>query len=145
MKKYILFLLCVLFCTACDKVPMNGKLDGMWQILSIQTPQGIRDVKSQQAYLSFQLHLTQWDYSSQRYYAHFLHEGDSIFFYDFSGLSSHVTSADDDPEITPADMAGGLFDVFGIHTTNARYHINQLGHSRLVLEAQDTILTFRKF
>ena len=130
---------------ACDKVPINGQLDGMWQILNIYTPDSTRTVKDSQAYLSFQLHLSQWDFNNQRCYAHFRREADSIFFFDFSRLSAHTTSADDDPAITDTEMANGLMDIYGFHTTNARFHINRLDHSRLVLQAQDTILTFRKF
>lgn len=139
------FLLVLLSGAACDKVPMNGRLDGMWQILSVQTPQGVRDVKSEHAYMSIQLHLSQWDYANRIYYAHFRHEGDSLCFYDFAGMSAHATSADNDPAVTPTDMANGLFHVYGIHTLDARFRIVHLSRSSLILEAADTILTFRKF
>ena len=140
---FVLFIL--LGAVACDKVPMNGRLDGMWQILSVETPQGVRDVKSERAYMSIQLHLTQWDYANQRYYAHFSHEGDSSCFYDFAGLSAHATVADDDPAITAEEMSGGLFHVYGIHTLDARFRIVHLSGSSLILQAADTTLTFRKF
>lgn len=145
MKKLAVLLFVMIACATCDKVPINGQLDGMWQIMNIQTPQGVRNVKRDRAYLSFQLHLTQWDYNGRRYYAHFTHAGDSLCFFDFSGLSQHSSEADDDPEITPADMASGLFDVYGIHTVDARFRVVELGRSSLILESADTTLTFRKF
>lgn len=148
MKKFLhpLVVLLVLVCAAaCDKVPMNGRLDGMWQILTVETPQGVRDVKADRAYMSIQLHLTQWTHANRNYYSHFRHEGDSLCFYDFAGLSAHATAADDDPAITAAEMAGGLFHVYGIHTLDARYRIIHLSGSSLILESADTTLTFRKF
>ena len=145
MKKSIALIFALLCCIGCDKVPINGKLDGMWQLTSVQTPEGVHDARASRAYLSFQLHLSQWDFASQRCYAHFSHEADSLRFFDFAKLSAHSTAADDDPAVTPAEMAGGLFGVYGIHTLDARFRVVHLSHSSLILEAADTTLTFRKF
>ena len=130
--------------TSCDKVPINGVLDGLWQIMTIETPAGTRDVKADRAYLSIQLHLSEWDHNANRYYAHFSHEGDSLCFYDFAHNSKHSSNADDDTWITPSEMSAGLLDIWGIHTLNARFHINRLNGSTLILQAADTTLTFRK-
>ena len=68
-----------LLLNSCDKVPINGDLDGLWQLTTIQTPESTRDVKSTRAYLSIQLHLSQWDNNGTTFYAHFVHEGDWNF------------------------------------------------------------------
>ena len=135
------------FCS-CDKVPINGDLDGMWQIMTIQTPDGTRNVKSNQAYLSFQLHLSQWDmdHGSKRYYAHFSHSNDSIIFYDFKHDSLHRSKADDNEEITNDEMTKEkVLDAWGVHNLDARYHVQRLNGDELILERADTILFFRKF
>lgn len=133
---------------ACDKVPINGVLDGMWQLTSIQTPDARRNTTEQQLYVSFQLHLTQWEQKTTgaTIFAHFTHRGDSMRFYDFADHAMHDLSAGDDDRIfTPAQMAGGAMDQWGIHTTDARFRVMELNHTSLVLQAADTTLTFRKF
>jgi len=138
--------------SSCDKVPINGDLDGMWQMMTIQTPAGTRDMKSTRAYLCIQLHLSQWDRGGNRYYAHFRREGDSIFFYDFYHHSLHRSKADDNEpityeEMTKTDPSKGwpLMDAWGIHNLDARYRVQKLNSDALVLEKEDTTLTFRKF
>ena len=137
---------------SCDKVPINGDLDGMWQLMNIQTPEGSRETKSDRAYLCIQLHLSQWDHVGYRYYAHFRREGDSIFFYDFCHHGLHRTEADDNEpityeEMTKTDPAQGwpLMDAWGVHNLDARYRVQKLNSDALILEKEDTTLTFRKF
>ena len=68
MKKHIAYIISaavILFsAVSCDKLPENGKLDGMWQIMSVNYAHGseydsLVDIKSQKVYLSFQLKLAQ--------------------------------------------------------------------------------------
>lgn len=134
--------------TACDKTPMNGALDGMWQLTSVETPEGTRTTTNDRLFVSFQLHLTQWEVpgTMRVYYAHFSHRGDSLCFFDFTTQALHdLSEGDDDHLITPAEMANGLLDAWGVHTTDARYKVLRLNHQSLILQAQDTTLTFRKF
>ena len=131
---------------SCDKVPMNGDLDGMWQLMKIDTPSGCRETKSDRAYMSIQLHLSQWNHSSDIYYAHFRREGDSIFFYDFCHHSLHRSTADDNEPITYEEMTTTkIMDAWGIHNLDARYRVQELNSDALVLQKEDTTLTFRKF
>ena len=131
--------------TGCDKVPMNGDLDGMWQLMTVQTAADTRNVRNDKAYMSIQLHLSQWDCAGIRYYAHFVHEGDSIRFYDFVHDSLHRSKADDNEWITEEEMHNGVMDVWGIHNLDARYRVRQLDDEALVLEKADTTLFFRRF
>lgn len=139
------FILLALFLASCDKVPMNGDLDGLWQLMTVQTGQEIRDVKSNRSFLSFQLHLTQWEHEGSCFYAHFIHEGDSIRFYDFTHASLHRSKADDDEWVTEEDMRNGAMDAWGVHNLDARYRVRQLDGEALILEKADTTLFFRKF
>lgn len=139
----------LLFCFAsCDKVPMNGDLDGMWQLTAISTPDTIRDTHAKAVYVSFQLHLAQWNDiggGNRQFFSHFTHTSDSIFFYDFAHPSKHAADDNEDEWVTPQEMHGGLFDAWGIHTIDARYCIQHLDPHNLTLESADTTLTFRKF
>lgn len=139
---------CVLLLAACDKVPINGVLDGMWQLTTIATPDTVRHTTAEQLFVSFQLHLTQWEKKTTgaTIYAHFTHRADSIAFSDFAERALHDLSAGDDDHIfTPAQMAGGVMDAWGIHSANARFRVMELNHTTLVLHDADTTLTFRKF
>lgn len=130
----------------CDKTPANGPLDGQWQLMSIETPQGIRDTKADCSYLCFQLQLTQWFHPDSRpVYARFTHRSDSIRFYDFARVSAQAAEGDNDEWITPCEMHEGAMDDWGIHATDITYHVRRLDGSHLELERQDTLLTLRKF
>ena len=155
---HILHLTGFIFITAftlisCDKVPMNGQLDGMWQIMKVQTAAGTHDAKADCAYLSIQLHLCQWDQLSKanpnghvRIYSHFRREGDNIIFYDFANPSLHRSNLDDNEMLTSDEMeAQKRMDVWGIYHLNDSFHIRELNSKNLVLEREDTVLHFRKF
>lgn len=145
IKLFLLLTLSVII-VSCDKTPVNGPLDGQWQIMSISTPEGQRDTRSTPAYLCFQLQLTQWSRPESRsFYAHFQHTADSIRFYDFAHVSNQAVEGDNDEWITPAEMNNGLLDAWGIHSTDITFYVRRLDGSHLVLERADTVLTFRKF
>ena len=132
----------------CDKTPINGPLDGMWQLMTIETPGSTRMTEQQLVFVSFQLHLTQWDQKDTRnvFFAHFSHEGDSIRFYDFAKAALHdLSEGDDDHILTPTQMHNGAMDLWGIHSVDARYNVLKLNHKDLILQDADTTLTFRKF
>ena len=138
------FISLLLLLTSCDKVPINGDLDGQWQLTTVQTPEVTRDMKPLCAYLCIQLHLSQWDYAGNRFFAHFVHEGDSIRFYDFAHASLHRSKADDNEMITEQEMRDGIMDAWGIHNLDARYRVRKLDGEALVLERADTTISFVK-
>lgn len=141
------FALLLLLLPSCDKVPMNGDLDGMWQLTSIATPDTTRDTRSQAVYISFQLHLVQWNNVARgsQFFSHFTHTADSLLFYDFAHPSKYAVDNNENEWVTPAEMHEGLFDAWGIHTIDARFSIRRLDPHNLTLESADTTLTFRKF
>lgn len=139
--------LVLLALTACDKMPINGDLDGFWQLMTIQTPDGVRDVKANRVYTSFQLHLTQWDdmAGGRIFFSHFTHTSDSIIFFDIAHASNHAVNDDQDTWVTPQEMHEGLFDCWGIHSINPRFRVLKLNGTALELQQADTILVYRKF
>ena len=81
-------------------MPDNGQLDGMWQLMSIETADGhILDVKDQQHYWSFRLRLVQFTASrgidTDKYYAHFYREEGNIVLKDFCQEARYEKDTDD--------------------------------------------------
>ena len=55
MKRYITVVLLVLIVSSCGKMPINGDLDGRWQIMKIAYVSGEEDTP-ERAYYSVALH-----------------------------------------------------------------------------------------
>jgi len=143
--RYILFILLSVLLTACDKVPVNGKLEGMWQLMEIISPAGIIDVKSNKTYISFQLNLSQWQRGGTIYYAHFNHTGDYLVFYDMYSPAKPTLEDFNDHRITQEEIDQGVLAPWGVHTLNPSYVILELTSSHMTLFGGDTTLKFRKF
>lgn len=145
-------LLCVLataaLLDACDKTPINGDLDGMWQLMTVQTPGHTREAKNDQVYMCIQLHMVEWRYVRDdkiHFYSHFRQQSDSLYIMDLSHASTHSAIGSDDVPVTASEMALGAMEPWGIHTLDMRYRIRQLDADHLSLEKADTLYTFRKF
>lgn len=141
MKKigYILILIII---TACDKFPINGKLDGMWQLKEIEYKDGTNEVP-EAVYYSFQLHLMKltqvhkgslYGNKSENYLGRFNHTEDSLIVYDFRIYRDEETSVSAE-QLIP----------FGIKGTSGRFKIEKLSKSKMILQSYYTRLTFRKF
>lgn len=161
LKQYFFLLFVVLsaLCgtTSCDKLPDNGDLDGMWQLMSVSSSDGeTQNVKESQLYWSIRLRLVQ--YSSQRsmdshiYYSHFKKEGSILYLTDFC-KDAKYEHVDDDNEWIQPDEAEVLHQ-WGIYPEGdpssekkvmVIYHIDYLSSSKLILSNADGKLTFRKF
>lgn len=133
----------------CDKTPINGDLDGMWQLERIETPQGVTPTKERRVYLCIQLHLMEWCNAPKgnrhHYFSHFTHQNDSLIIYDLCRASAHTATGSDDIPLTATEMAAGEMEDWGIHTLDTRYHIRRLNANKLELEKVDTVYAFRKF
>jgi len=135
------------FLAACDKIPVNGLLDGFWQLTEIETPDSVRQVKSRRVFLSIQLQMTQWqDYvEDRRYFSHFRLVEDSIFIYDLTHPSQHSLESNNDEWVTAEEMADGLMDAWGLHSLDLRFRMLRLTSDDLVLQREDTIWHYRRF
>ena len=60
MKRYIIAVLLVLIVSACGKMPINGDLDGRWQIMKIAYTSGEEDTP-ERAYLQCRFAYNQSD------------------------------------------------------------------------------------
>ncbi len=132
----LLLLVLVIGLNSCDKAPINGKLDGMWQLMTIEHKDG-EITECQRIYYSIQLHLIEIkDKGShpQSYIGWFTNEGDEITIGDFRHFGNEECHA------TLNEL-----EVFGLYQLTTRFRVEKLSNSHLTLEAEGNRLHFRKF
>ena len=145
--KYLLpFLLAAFTLFACDKMPVNGELDGQWQMTSIKhvdhaAPTSALNGK---VYWSFQLNLLsiytpedKHNNSESYTFCRFQVKGDSLHI-----TKSYVHSMDKDVEV---EESATYLDRVGLHSNRESYAIKTLTDSRLVLPSNYHELEFRKW
>ena len=126
MKRYIIGALLLLMASACGKMPINGDLDGRWQIMKIEYVSGGEEVP-ERAYYSVALHtinLMKVDVSNQT--GNMEYTGDSLFV------------------VMPVSKVEDLLP-FGMNGTEQRFGVKELTSKYLVLQSNYARLEFRKF
>ena len=126
MKRYIIGALLLLMAGACGKMPINGDLDGRWQIMKIEYASGEEEMP-ERAYYSVALHtinLMKVDVTSQT--GNMEYTGDSLFV------------------VMPISKVEDLLP-FGMNGTEQRFGVKELTSKRLVLQSDYARLEFRKF
>ncbi|WP_370861151.1 lipocalin-like domain-containing protein [Parabacteroides faecis] len=126
MKRYIIAVLLILIVSACGKTPINGDLDGRWQIMKIEYASGEEETP-ERAYYSVALHtinLMQVNVTSQT--GNMKYTGDSLF------IEMPVSKIED---LLP----------FGMNDTKQRFGVKELTSKHLVLQSDYARLEFRKF
>ena len=126
MKRYIIAVLLILIVSACGKTPINGDLDGRWQIMKIEYASGEEETP-ERAYYSVALHtinLMQVDVTSQT--GNMEYTGDSLFVE------------------MPISKIENLLP-FGMNGTEQRFGVKELTSKHLVLQSDYARLEFRKF
>ena len=126
MKRYIIAVLLILIVSACGKTPINGDLDGRWQIIKIEYASGEEETP-ERAYYSVALHtinLMQVGVTSQT--GNMEYTGDSLF------VEMPVSKIED---LLP----------FGMNGTEQRFGVKELTSKHLVLQSDYARLEFRKF
>lgn len=136
-KSTILFILTAIITLAsCGKLPMNGKLDGMWQLIQIDTEEGSNhEIKEQRVYYSVQLELiTLRGMSGSKYIlGRFEHSGDSLFLYDLrTGGNEQLCTVND---VKP----------YGLNSVTPRFGVEKLTNGDMILKSKESTLYFRKF
>lgn len=126
MKRYIIMVLLVLIASACGKMPINGDLDGRWQIMKIVYASGEEETP-ERAYYSVALHtinLMKVGVSNQT--GNMEYTGDSLFV------------------VMPISTVEKLLP-FGMNATEQRFGVKELTSKHLVLQSNYARLEFRKF
>lgn len=142
MKKILYILLAILsFSVAsCDKLPENGDLDGNWQLLTIEqhATGEVTSVKDQKIFWVVQLKLMSYRGAANSYLSRFIHEGDSLFLYNFYRHTRY-----EDYLLT--DSSTTELAKLGIQGISGRYAIETLNKKSMVLNSINSRLVFRKF
>ena len=126
MNRYIIAVLLILIVSACGKTPINGDLDGRWQIMKIEYASGEEETP-ERAYYSVALHtinLMQVGVTSQT--GNMEYTGDSLF------VEMPVSKIED---LLP----------FGMNDTKQRFGVKELTSKHLILQSDYARLEFRKF
>ncbi|MCS2892775.1 lipocalin-like domain-containing protein [Parabacteroides faecis] len=126
MKRYMIAVLLMLIAGACGKMPVNGDLDGRWQIMKIEYASGEEETP-ERAYYSVSLHtinLMQVGVTSQT--GNMEYTGDSLFVE------------------MPISKIENLLP-FGMNGTEQRFGVKELTSKHLVLQSDYARLEFRKF
>ena len=116
----------MLMASACGKMPINGDLDGRWQIMKIEYASGEEEMP-ERAYYSVALHtinLMKVDVTSQT--GNMEYTGDSLFV------------------VMPISKVEDLLP-FGMNGTEQRFGVKELTSKHLVLQSDYARLEFRKF
>lgn len=134
VKKHIVFMLLamlILCITGCQKAPINGDLDGRWQLMEIETFEGVKDIADDQLYYSFYLHVC-----NLSYYGGFYTEGNFIF--------ENNLLIIDFPYIKE-DISDSSLPRFGIFSNPVEFKVVYLDKKKLIMENDESLITLRKF
>ncbi len=148
---FISYFLMITSLVSCDKVPANGALDGMWQIMTIEHNGSTREAKEDQKYISFQLEMIQlsqgnlkWE-DTKHYYGHFKHEGSKMRIYDLCKPSDNITKKDDDIFFTTSTEDMDILDDWGLYELDNTFDVETLNGSQLVLSNNSSRIVLRKY
>lgn len=118
--------------TGCREAPINGALDGQWQIMKIEYFDGYMDIPEKK-YYCFNQHVAQLTSGTElkeTVYANMTYTGET--------LTLHV----------PASQGGNnwrLLEVWGLVYNPTTFKIITLNRSTLIMESESLRLTLRRF
>lgn len=134
MRNNLLYIVSILLLlTACQKAPINGDLDGQWQIMSV-SPEPVEKPIPARLYYCFNLHTCQ-----------LTSYGEGVW------TSGNFTFTDnlltmEFPYIEPTSELGQKkLRQFGINTNPVTFTIKHLDKNSLILQNGETTVTLRKF
>ena len=136
MKQILLFILFMLGISSCDKAPINGKLDGRWQLMTIEYTNG-KIEECNRIYYSIQLHLVEISAKGGNGGTHigrFSYKGDEVTMSEFRhrGDEEKLTTLN---ELKP----------FGLNQAINHLKVEKATGKKLILKSDYARLTFRKF
>lgn len=151
----LLSLLTLLICTAScvDKVPNNGPLDDMWQLMTIEQDGTVTDTKERMVYWSIRANLLQLSgYALPNMFGHFRRSGNNLLIYDLCHASAHEKVDDNDEWITFDErdilLPWGITPIPDPNNAGRlcqEFYIEYLDKNRMILTTPKQRLTFRKF
>lgn len=156
MKQLLLYftILFIAF-VACDKLPSNGDLDGMWHLQKVTkldaSPMLEEDVSTKKFYWNFQLNLLMINSLGEVMYedkasglqiykafARFEHSGNQL---NVNKIYLHMDVRDS----LITDSHTTMFERYGIMGNADSFYVERLDHKWMVLVSNSRRLQFRKF
>lgn len=119
----------LLVAPCCQKAPINGDLDGQWQVMDVQ-PQLPQDMRDRNLYYCFQLHVCQ------------LTQGGVLMSGNLKYVDNKITL--DFPYATSPEGADSL-KKWGIYSNPVTFQVEELNRKRLVMTDGKVTVTLRKF
>lgn len=152
MKKSLVAIL-LLLCFAllsCDKMPLDSRFDGMWQLMSVEQGEQRFDVKSKRIYWSVRRNIVQYSASEMPFiYSHVIIRNDSLTLIDFFHDTEAAVEGDDNQQVLPSESS--VLESVGVYASpvgsalRASYYVERVGSSQLVLRGERSVVVFRKF
>lgn len=134
-NKYIFFklslVLSLLTAVCCQKAPINGHLDGRWQIMEIEHQEKVENIADSQFYYNFYLHVCNLSYyGGVLSEANFIYK-DNLIYLDFPYVET--------PE--------GLYNLtkYGIYSNPVEFEVMYLDKKKLIMRNDESLITLRKF
>ncbi|MBR5277400.1 MAG: lipocalin-like domain-containing protein [Bacteroidaceae bacterium] len=137
MKKTAIILMLAAILAACDKVYINGDLDGMWKLQQVE--QGEESHHPTDIYYSFQRHMAQVSkhYDEKpplRFIGHMTYRGDTIT---MSGFRKYL---EEDKIATPDILKG-----FYLYNDSSVLKIEKLDDEMLIMRSNEARYVLRKW
>ncbi|MFC2659259.1 lipocalin-like domain-containing protein [Segatella oris] len=142
MKKITFLFAALLLLTSCEiEFSNNGKLDGFWQMIAVDTlaTQHTSDLKTSGRTWAFQGRLLEMRDTKGGYsdlYFSFEHRGDSLF------LDSPYLSDRDVDDIKITDV--NIVRPYGVNGLKEGFEIESLSNNKLILRSKTLRLLFKK-
>lgn len=142
MKKITFLFAAFLLLTSCEiEFSNNGKLDGFWQMIAVDTlaTQHTSDLKTSGRTWAFQGRLLEMRDTKGGYsdlYFSFEHRGDSLF------LDSPYLSDRDADDIKITDI--NIVRPYGVNGLKEGFEIESLSNNKLILRSKTLRLLFKK-
>ena len=134
MKRVIFLFIITMLVISCSKVPINGDLDGMWKMTSMEWSDGTT-TSPERIFFSFELDCIQVTNKGNNScsYIGLMNKNDNTIRVDkFKDSSGEIKKAE-------------CLKQFGILETPTEFNIEKINHSKLIIKSKDCILSFTKF
>lgn len=136
MKQILLFIFLLLGISSCDKAPINGKLDGRWQLMTIEYENGSM-TECNRIYYSIQLHLIEISAKGGN---------GGTFIGRFSYKDNEVTMSEFRRRGNEEALAGlKELEVFGMNSFLTHFKVEKATSEKMILKSEYARLAFRKF
>ena len=139
-KAHIILLLSFMLNTACGEYDINGNLDGMWHLRTVETytDNYKKDVKEERIYYSIQQHLIRLKKHNleeqSAFIGRFIHQKDSLILHNLVIFQNEGIAA------TPKEL-----DMFYLDGSTSRYTIKKLNANEMILRSKYRELILKKF